>query len=220
MVAGNMGSVGEGFAMAHAKPAQHGARIAFYAALVLGVGVYLVANAKAAEPPLASAAQPKPAEVLGAVPQAVPPMGQVVYQDWKKACEPTPDKSNKLCFGFQKVSYRDTKAQLLQAVVGYFRTDERLQPTLIITTPLGAFLLAGLELRVAKKKPIRADFQYCFSNGCQAAIRLDMAKLDLLKQADSVEVVFLDAGRQRISVPMSLKGLAAVLDALKPSPAP
>lgn len=146
----------------------------------------------------------------------VPPEDFAIFADWKKMCEPTPDKSVQVCFGFQKVSFNETKAQLLQAVVGYFRTD-RADPTLIVTIPLGAFLLPGLEIRTKGTKPIHSDFQYCFSNGCQAAIRLDGARLDQLRKAVEAEVVFLDAGHQRISVPLSLKGFTAVLQALKPS---
>jgi invasion protein IalB len=167
----------------------------------------------------ASVAHPDTMPPPSVVVPAVPPEGLAVFDDWKKLCEPAPDKSVQVCFGFQKVSYTETKAQLLQAVVGYFRTD-RADPTLIVTIPLGAFLLPGLEIRTkGGKKPIHSDFQYCFSNGCQAAIRLDSAKLDLLKRESEAEVVFLDAGHQRISVPLSLKGLSAVLDALKPRPA-
>jgi len=140
--------------------------------------------------------------------------GVQVFDDWKKMCELSPDKKVSVCFGFQKVTYDVTKAQLLQAVIGYFRADSA-DPTLIVTVPLGAYLLPGLEIRLAGKKPIKADFQYCFSNGCQAALRLDPARLDLLRGQAGAEVVFLDAGHQRLSVPLSLRGFGATLDALK-----
>jgi invasion protein IalB len=162
---------------------------------------------------LAWAEQPQTPPIV--LPKEASPDSAAVFSDWKKRCEPAPDKSTEVCFGFQKVSFSETKAQLLQAVVGYFRTDRR-DPTLIVTIPLGAFLLPGLEIRTKSKKPIHSDFQYCFSNGCQAAIRLNGPILDLLKNEDEAEVVFLDAGHQRISVPLSLKGFPAVLDALKP----
>jgi len=139
--------------------------------------------------------------------------GLAVFQDWKKLCETAPDKKIRVCYGFQKVSHDVTKAQLLQVVVGYFRSGTA-DPTLIVTVPLGAYLLPGLEIRTAKK-PIKADFQYCFSNGCQAAIRLDSARLALLTGMTEAEVVFLDAGHQRLSVPLSLKGFSDVLKALK-----
>ena len=168
-------------------------------------------------PPPAAEGGPDAMPPSSVVVPNVPPQGLAVFDDWKKLCEPTPDKAMQVCFGFQKVSHTETKAQLLQAVVGYFRTD-RADPTLIVTIPLGAFLLPGLEIRTKGKKPIHSDFQYCFSNGCQAAIRLDSAKLDSLKKEGEAEVVFLDAGHQRISVPLSLKGLPAVLEALKPRP--
>jgi len=158
--------------------------------------------------PLTPAETPQP-------PKDAAPEGLAVFGDWKKLCEPAPGKTTQLCFGFQKVSFSETKAQLLQAVVGYFRAD-RADPTLIVTVPLGAFLLPGLEIRIKGRKTIRSDIQYCFSNGCQAAIRLDEAKQDALRKAGEAEVVFLDAGHQRISVPLSLKGFTAVLDALKP----
>jgi invasion protein IalB len=160
--------------------------------------------------PLSPAQGPEPP------PGAPPPERLAVFGDWKKMCEPAPDRAAQICFGFQKVSFNETKAQLLQAVVGYFRAD-RVDPTLIVTIPLGAFLLPGLEIRMKGQKPIHSDIQYCFSNGCQAAIRLDPGKLNLLKKAADAEVVFLDAGHQRISVPLSLKGFSAVLAALKPT---
>jgi invasion protein IalB len=159
--------------------------------------------------PISPAEAPQP-------PKDAAPAGLAVYGDWKKLCEPAPGKTTEqVCFGFQKVSFSETKAQLLQAVIGYFRTD-RADPTLIVTVPLGAFLLPGLEIRIKGRKAVHSDIQYCFSNGCQAAIRLDAAKEEALRKADEAEVVFLDAGHQRISVPLSLKGFAAALDALKP----
>jgi invasion protein IalB len=166
-------------------------------------------------PGLAAGAAPETVVPLEPLKEPVPSEKLAVFGDWKKLCEPSPDKTAQVCFGFQKVSFNETKAQLLQAVVGYFRAD-RTDPTLIVTIPLGAFLLPGLEIRTKTGKPIQSDFQYCFSNGCQAAIRLDAAKLDLLKKAGEAEVVFLDAGHQRITVPLSLTGFDAVLAALKP----
>lgn len=166
-------------------------------------------------PILAAEQGPETIVPLTPMKEPVPPENLAVYGDWKKLCEPSPDKTTQVCFGFQKVSFNETKAQLLQAVVGYFRAD-RTDPTLIVTIPLGAFLLPGLEIRTKTGKPIHSDFQYCFSNGCQAAIRLDSAKIDLLKKAAEAEVVFLDAGHQRITVPLSLTGFGTVLDVLKP----
>jgi invasion protein IalB len=184
------------------------------AAAMLAAGCGFAAHAFGATPapampaPLAA---PAPSD-MGKPGQAVE--GVEVFADWKKMCERSPDNKVSVCFGFQKVSYDVTKTQLLQAVIGYFR-DDGTDPTLIVTVPLGAYLVPGLEIRVAGKKPIKADFQYCFSNGCQAAIRLDAQRLTLLKAAAEAEVVFLDAGHQRLSVPMSLKGFGAALGALK-----
>ncbi len=196
---------------------------AFVLLLLLAAPLSSGAADRAPASPAAGKVQGQPPPVVSPLPpgqapqppKGAPPEGLAVFGDWKKQGEPAPDQKVQLCFGFQKVSFNETKAQLLQAVVGYFRTD-RADPTLIVTIPLGAYLLPGLEIRIKGQKPMHSDFQYCFSNGCQAAIRLDAGKLDLLRKATDAEVVFLDAGHQRISVPLSLNGFSAVLAALKP----
>ena len=182
---------------------------ALFVFLVMSAGpVFAAPQSSEVVVPLSPAETPQP-------PTDGTPAGLAVFGDWKKLCEPAPDKTGEVCFGFQKVRFSETKAQLLQAVVGYFRAD-RADPTLILTVPLGAFLLPGLEIRIKGRKAIHAEIQYCFSNGCQAAIRLDAPKLEALRGAEEAEAVFLDAGHQRIAVPLSLKGFALVLEALKP----
>lgn len=136
------------------------------------------------------------------------------FGDWNRLCE-TPEKSTtRVCFAFQKVDYAETKAQLLQAVVGYFRKDVP-DPMLIVTVPLGVVLGPGLEIRVPGKAPLKDGYDVCLSRGCQAVMRVDAEKMKVLTSGAEAEVVFFDAKRQQISVPLSLKGLNDAVNDLK-----
>lgn len=139
-----------------------------------------------------------------------------IFGDWKRLCETPSGAPAPVCYAFQKVNFAETNTQLLQVVVGYFRADVP-DPLMIVTLPLGVFLPAGLEVMADGATAIADKYEVCLSDGCQAAIRLDETRAAALRRAKEADIVFLDAVRQKIVIPVSLKGFAAALDDLKAS---
>ncbi len=137
-----------------------------------------------------------------------------MFGDWKKVCETPPGATKKVCFIFQKVNFAETNAMLLQAVIGYFRADIA-DPMLILTVPLGTFLPPGIEVRIAGREPILDHFEVCMAIGCQATTRLDAKMLATLSAAAEAEVLVKDGAKKQVSIPLSLKGLAAGVASLK-----
>ena len=156
----------------------------------------------------AGAAEPAPTQQ---------PAGVETYGDWKKICEAPPGSNERVCFVFQKVNFTETNSMLLQAVVGYFRSDLP-DPVLILTAPLGTFLPPGLDVRVGTVEPMHTHFEVCMTIGCQASLRLDADKLALLSSHEQAEVVVRNGAKKQVSIPLSLKGLDKGVASLKTKP--
>ena len=148
---------------------------------------------------------------------ALQPAGVEVYGDWKKICEAPPGSNERVCFVFQKVNFTETNSMLLQAVVGFFRSDLP-DPVLILTAPLGTFLPPGLDVRVGSVEPMHTHFEVCMAIGCQASLRLDSDKLAILSSHEQAEIVVRNGAKKQVSIPLSLKGLDKGVASLKTKP--
>ena len=93
-------------------------------------------------------------------------------------------------------------------------------PMLQVRVPLGAWLRAGIEVRVDDEAIGRMNFERCALDGCYAEVLLDDRLLGLMRTGTTALFVFRlyddpDAG---IGVPISLAGFAPGFDALAPGP--
>ena len=138
------------------------------------------------------------------------------FQDWTYQCggEGLKDED---CFIMQNIFRQESEFRLLRVAVGYLGPNDSL--LLLLTTPLGIFLPAGIVFNIVRmgkggdenKLPI----SICKPDGCKAFISLDKKLMWAMKMGSQVKVAYLDGNtREQITVEVSLAGFTKGLEAL------
>jgi invasion protein IalB len=139
------------------------------------------------------------------------------FENWTGKCEVSHDAKGKekglQCFIFQNLVLKSGGQRVLHVAIGYL--PELKDPVALFTLPLGISLPPGVSLQVDDGEPMRFPVERCETGGCRAGIKLDEQFVKELENGTSAEVIFDDAARQPIKVPLSLKGLTAGLKALR-----
>lgn len=101
-----------------------------------------------------------------------------------------------------------TTGQLLVAVT-IRQPPEGGEPVMLLHTPYGIHLPAGLALAVDGRAFETLQVQTCDNQGCFADSRVSSDLLAALKAGNNLEVTFQDQGQRDITVPVSLVGFTA-----------
>ena len=118
-----------------------------------------------------------------------------------------------ICQISQILNEKESNNPVMQVSVGYLPEQE--QPVAAITLPLGIWLPPGLQLQVDDGKKGRVPVDTCVPGGCRAGVELDAEFLASMKQGNQLNVTFGGGNRQPLTIPVSLQGFSAALDALK-----
>ncbi|MDR3373416.1 MAG: invasion associated locus B family protein [Ancalomicrobiaceae bacterium] len=159
---------------------------------------------------VAAAAGPTPAE---ATPQAT----TAIYHDWQLHCvtgnpadKTAPAKS---CEVAGVALAGDGKGIAARIVFGKPLADKPMQ--LVIQLAPGIWLPTGATFTVPGVAPVKAEFKQCVQV-CFAQAEVDAAFVAAMRTADKPATIgFQDAGRQAVTLPVSLNGFAAAEDASK-----
>jgi invasion protein IalB len=148
---------------------------------------------------------------LYAVPsQGVPRDGET-FEAWTARCE-REDPNHEQCYIFQNLVLKDSNQRVLHIAIGYVDSDA---PIILLTLPLGISLPPGARIEVDTGETSEIAIERCETNGCRAGLKVGQRLFDALRKGMEAKIVFHDAQRRPISVPVSLKGLYAGLTALK-----
>lgn len=98
--------------------------------------------------------------------------------------------------------------QLLVAVSIRIPPDTH-EPVLLIQTPFGLHLPAGLKLAIDDVAITSLPLQTCDGNGCYAAQVVSAELLGSLQRGNNLTVTFQDTTKRDIAVPVSLNGFTA-----------
>lgn len=151
--------------------------------------------------------------LLGAVAPAIAAVSDKdTFDNWTVACEAGSDGEEQ-CFIFQNLVLREGGQRVLHVAVGY--VPDHTGPVALFTLPLGISLPPGVKMQIDDAEPIRFPVERCEPNGCRAGLKLEGALLEAFEQGTEIKVTFHDAGRQPVSVPLSLQGFSAGLRALQ-----
>jgi len=148
--------------------------------------------------------------------QAPPPQPivtkQVTYGDWVYTClkanasQPTP-----ICNISQTLS--DSKTNEPFFLWRIIATDKGLVSEW--QTRTGIMVDQGIQLDTGGPKPITIPFQFCTPTGCQAQANLAPDFVDALTKAPKANATVFPIGAKGITLPLSVKGIADALNALK-----
>lgn len=138
------------------------------------------------------------------------------FQDWRAKCVSSEDKSKPQiasCHVFQDLLHKESGKRVLHIAIGQLPDQKQL--TFIITLPLGIALPQGITIRIDKDNAKKLPIQACFTNGCQSAFQPEAEWMKKFTAGNQAEVIFYNVQNQAISIPVSLKGVTAAVNALQ-----
>lgn len=132
---------------------------------------------------------------------------------WGATCSSSGRGTPPDCVMEQRVVMSNS-GQLLAAVTVRMPADSQ-TPVLMIRTPFGLHLPAGLKLAVDDQPVVTLPLQTCDASGCYAGDVITPELLAALKQGTTLSVTFQDTAQRDIAVPVSLNGFSAAYDRIQ-----
>lgn len=149
--------------------------------------------------------------LLSAVSQAEDRVADV-FGDWTKVCSVAGDIE--VCQISQVVDRAESNQRLFQTVIGYSAESEN--PVMVLTAPLGIFLLRGITLELTEDTLMTAVVQRCTENGCLAVSALEPEFVAAMKAGKEARLIFGSTAEQNVTVPFSLMGFTAAMASISP----
>jgi invasion protein IalB len=132
---------------------------------------------------------------------------------WGARCASTARTTAPDCVIEQRVVLSNS-GQLLAAVTVRLPPDST-TPVMMIQTPFGLHLPAGLKLAIDDKPIETLPLQTCDGGGCYAGNVVSPELLAALKQGTTLSITFQDAAQRDIAVPVSLNGFTAAYEKIQ-----
>lgn len=150
------------------------------------------------------------AAASAAIAQSVRQTGRA-FRDWSEACEPAA-QGREVCFIYQRVAYKGRA--VANVTIGF--KGGKANPIAVINMPLGAVRLPdGLRLQTDKGVDGWGAFQFCDKRGCHVEMEIEPKLLNAMRAGADGWLTFYDLRRQRIRLPLSLRGFTAGLQSLR-----
>ena len=128
------------------------------------------------------------------------------FGDWSGVCE------GQICYVQQMLS--SNQNTIMVTSVGYGAVKPN--PTMLIDLPASTQVKSGVQLQIDKQAPVPIKTS-CTKQRCRGGIALDAALQKRLSASSSAKVVVIPGAKQApIALPLSLKGFATALTAIKP----
>lgn len=132
---------------------------------------------------------------------------------WGARCASESRTASQDCVVEQRVVMSNT-GQLLAAITVRVPPDTG-TPVMMIQTPFGLYLPAGLKLAIDDVPMATLPLQTCDSGGCYAAQVVAPELLAALKRGNNLSVTFQDSAQRDIPVPVSLNGFTAAFERIQ-----
>jgi invasion protein IalB len=133
------------------------------------------------------------------------------FKDWVKRCADSGDFKDR-CYVSQQLTLKESGTPLFNIAIGY-PLDQQF-PLVLVTTPLGIYLPAGLRIQVDEQNAARIVFAYCNNDGCHGYHRMTAVQVKEFKEGRWLNVEFLDGTRRAHQFDVSLLGFTASLESL------
>jgi invasion protein IalB len=108
-----------------------------------------------------------------------------------------------------------TKTGQLVVLVNIRVPSDTHAPAILVQTPLGLNLPAGIKLQVDEGKAIDLQIQTCEQRGCYASMPVPADLLAALKSGKQLKVVFQSLSKETVSIPLPLADFLAAYDKIK-----
>lgn len=143
-----------------------------------------------------------------------PPPGVEVetrkFQDWSLRC--IEQESQRRCEMLQPVEDPQTGEPVMAVVIPGNVGDQPLIAWFVL--PLGVLLPPGIAISIDGSEPQRLPVRHCEPGGCLAPVELEEALLQRLRNGSQLQVMAYSIDEQQVSIPISLMGFTAAMNAL------
>ena len=85
---------------------------------------------------------------------------------------------------------------------------EKSAPVLLVRTPFGTYLPAGIKYQVDTSKKFSMPYQTCNARGCFASTKMSVTLLALMQNGKKMTVTMQNLKRQDIRIALPLTGFA------------
>ena len=143
------------------------------------------------------------------------PVVREVHKDWTVVCDTPEQVGQEICLIVQQKNIKDSNQPILRVEVGYAVSNG--EPFTIITAPLGIALQAGLTVQIDDNEPTVMQFGSCIPTGCVVGSNLSEHQVNALKFGNEAKFTLQDSRRRNVTVPVSLAGFTAALNAISPN---
>jgi invasion protein IalB len=158
----------------------------------------------------AQTTQEKTTPPTNAPPAQQPPPAQPPAQAWSVDCADT--GQGLACKAVQTIVLAETRQLLLSVAVSKPEGDKG--AAMLLHLPLGLFNPAGATMGIDDAAPEALQIQTCDNQGCYAGAALTPDKLAAMSKGTKLNVTFQDLKKQKIVVPVPLKGFEAAFKKL------
>ncbi|MCW8906320.1 MAG: invasion associated locus B family protein [Sedimenticola sp.] len=130
-----------------------------------------------------------------------------VFGDWGKRCQVLQASGNELCLIFQRLRLKENNQTVLYVTFGYPPIGQG--PVMVLTTPLGVSLTAGVQLQVdGKGENQQVAYNVCVQDGCRASLVVGDALLEAMLAGEKLNVTFANAQNKSLGLEVSLNGFS------------
>lgn len=154
------------------------------------------------------------AGVLASAFGAVPAMAQQAQEnversqsgDWSIECVQNP-QAGRLCRMVQNIKDPKNGNPLMEVVVA--KPPGQQDAILSLRAPLGVWLRPGLTISVDGGRADNVNFEFCLKGCCLAQTKLSTGKINAMKRGSKAVVGMQNIRRQKLNLPISLRGFTA-----------
>ncbi|HLS67860.1 MAG TPA: invasion associated locus B family protein [Kiloniellales bacterium] len=143
-----------------------------------------------------------------------PPPGAEVetqeFQEWSLRCIEL--EGQRRCEMLQPVEDPESGEPVMAVVVPSSVPNQPLVAWFVL--PLGVLLPPGIAISVDGSEPERLPIRHCEPGGCLAPLELEGGILQRLQNGVELQVMAYGIDEQQVSIPISLMGFTAALNAL------
>lgn len=132
---------------------------------------------------------------------------------WSSQCSAVGRSATLDCTVAQRLVVTNT-GQLIGSVTIRMPGDTK-DPMMMIQTPIGLFLPAGVSIDVDEKNQQRLELQTCDVNGCYAGSPVSDDLLASMLEGQTFNMKFQDLNKQQINLQLSLVGFKTAYDRIK-----
>lgn len=138
-----------------------------------------------------------------------------VFGDWGKRCQVLQTSGEELCLIFQRLRLKENNQTVLYVTFGYPPMGQG--PVMVLTTPLGVSLAAGVQLQVdGAGEPREVAYSVCVNDGCRASLLVGEELLNAMQQGEKLNVAFANAQNKSLGLSVSLNGFDEASGSVKP----